>query len=221
MLIEEDETTETNNNNNYDSGTFYTNLVRMYQNHHNEYKYSLIKEFEVRHIADSFKEKKPKSNDNGEQSPVKSPSKEHLQARSSKRARKAPEMETSQLYLTDNMEDDNNKPSKEEPLQDNGYYHTQRGRKIKVPTPISYEDERAIQSVEYENELDLMVICVAGKAIIYDNKTGQQLRKISLKFWPLTDWKHQVILDRDLLIHLASNVSTKTCKCTVYKLASS
>jgi len=216
MLLEEDESAEQTNNNNNIGGTFYQNLVKMYQNHHNEYKYTLIKEFEVRHIAESFKEKKSNSTSESPRKPTPELSPE---ARTSKRARKATEIESSKLYITDNNMEVTNKNSTEESQDE--YYHTKRGRKIKVLVPISYEDERAIQSVEYENELDLMTVCVAGKAIIYDNKTGQLLRKVSLKFWPLRDWKHQVILDRDLLIHLASNVSTKTCKCTVYKLGSS
>lgn len=59
-------------------------------------------------------------------------------------------------------------------------------------------DEEAIQSVEYEDELDLLVLTRSGFVELVDNLDGTVIREIHLEFWPRDrEWKHTVELYRD------------------------
>eukprot|EP00002_Diphylleia_rotans_P010301 TRINITY_DN2074_c0_g1_i1.p1 TRINITY_DN2074_c0_g1~~TRINITY_DN2074_c0_g1_i1.p1 ORF type:complete len:498 (-),score=83.81 TRINITY_DN2074_c0_g1_i1:174-1667(-) len=93
------------------------------------------------------------------------------------------------------------------------YVYSRRGRKIRK---IDYSvDEENIHSVNYENELDLIVVAHGGYAYILRNHDGLLIRKFKLQKW--TEKYCTVLLDRDLLVHLYEEESRKF-NCDIYKL---
>jgi hypothetical protein len=98
-------------------------------------------------------------------------------------------------------------------------YKTLSGRNTKL---MHNYNDTIIHSVEYENELDLLVVTIEGVVFIYDNSDGKLVKKFPLKFWPKkaeSRWVHNVILDRDTLVHLSSLSDSQKCVCNIYKLS--
>uniref|UniRef100_UPI00358F87E0 DDB1- and CUL4-associated factor 17-like isoform X2 n=1 Tax=Myxine glutinosa TaxID=7769 RepID=UPI00358F87E0 len=84
---------------------------------------------------------------------------------------------------------------------------------------------KTIQLVDYEDELDLIIVAVvsdaesSGDAVIHlhDNSTGQRLKSIPLQGpWDVTVDQH-LYVDQDTIIHMTQSVNRKTI-CQVYKL---
>uniref|UniRef100_A0A8C4N3R2 Ddb1 and cul4 associated factor 17 n=1 Tax=Eptatretus burgeri TaxID=7764 RepID=A0A8C4N3R2_EPTBU len=86
---------------------------------------------------------------------------------------------------------------------------------------------QTIQLVDYEDELDLIIVAVvsdaesSGDAVIHlhDNSTGQRLKSIPLQGpWDVVRSSlHAFSLTRDTIIHMAQSVNRRTI-CQVYKL---
>ncbi|XP_063069635.1 DDB1- and CUL4-associated factor 17 isoform X2 [Engraulis encrasicolus] len=85
-------------------------------------------------------------------------------------------------------------------------------------------ENETFRSVEYEDELDLLQVVVshreeAGGASVclHDNNTGALLKRIPL-LEPLDEtFPHEIILDRDTIVHIQQRNNSLFC-CRVYKM---
>lgn len=75
------------------------------------------------------------------------------------------------------------------------------------------EEKTVIDSWDYEDELDLLVVAMRGAAYIYEAGSGRLLEVIKLEHWGSLD-ENAVYLDRNCLVHLSKKGSTH--KATAY-----
>lgn len=99
-------------------------------------------------------------------------------------------------------------------------YQTKRGRNTRILNNTAF-GEREIEHVDYEDELDLLVLTMNRYVYLYDNRNGGFVKKIKLNWWSQErneEWAHTAVLHRDKLIHLASMSGSSNTVCSIYTL---
>lgn len=94
---------------------------------------------------------------------------------------------------------------------------TSSGRTVRFSSPATASPEDPIiSSVDYEDELDLLVVGMRGSAFIYKNSTGKFLREIPFGNYWIVDGKNSVILDKNQIILLSSKYFESSCTIQIF-----
>ena len=103
---------------------------------------------------------------------------------------------------------------------------TRSGRTVRQRITTTVETEEVVHSVDYEDELDILVILSSssqsgvakGKIGLYDNQSGCLLRSIAIENWDENDiWS--VYMERDIIVCLCKSLSySSRYLCLMYKL---
>lgn len=94
---------------------------------------------------------------------------------------------------------------------------TSSGRTVRHSSPTSSPEDATISSVDYEDELDLLIVGMRGSAFIYKNSDGTFLREISFGNYWIVDGNNSVILDKNQIILLSSKFFLPTCTVQVFE----
>ena len=109
----------------------------------------------------------------------------------------------------------------------NGFHYTSSGRLVKHRQECTYSSlgYETVQDVDYEDELDLLVVlsshdseimgCV-GRIGLYDNQTGVCVKEIFVKDWD-QDSCHSIMMERNVICHIFKSPLGKF-SCHVYRL---
>lgn len=79
--------------------------------------------------------------------------------------------------------------------------------------------EALIASVDYEDELDILVVTIQKAVYLYRNSDGKFLRKIPLDAYWMNEGKNTVILDKTRIVLMSSSYFSSNCSVQILQLS--